>query len=245
MRLFGKNPVFERLRADPKTIRRVYIQQGFPQAAFVHKKAKQHKLPVVNVPRHKMDKLGRNTNAQGIMADIDDFAYTPYDELLGFVYKRKLSLVFLDEVQDPQNLGAIIRSLGCFGRFAIVLPTHKSVKVTEAVLRIASGGENHVYISLVPNIVNAIKAAKEEGVTILGSVVGTGEPVNDVKISFPVGLVMGSEQKGIRKVVEKHIDTTVTIPMLIDRLSFNVAHATTIFCYEIFRQKYNKTKSAA
>ena len=237
MRLSGKNCVLERLRTHPQSIKRIQIQEGFPDAGYLYKKARQFGIPVVSIPKFKMEKIGRNINTQGILMDVDDFQYTPYDELLEQAYEKKGGLLFLDNLNDPQNLGAIIRTLGCLGHFSLVLPTHDSVGVTEAVLRVASGGDNYVAVAKVSNLNKAIAMAKTQGFQIAGAVVEGGQPVSDTAFSFPLGLVIGSEQKGIRDVIRKRLDQSVRIPMAAARMSLNVAQATTIFAYEIIKQK--------
>lgn len=237
MKLYGKNPVIERIKQNPETIRKIYIEERHPDGSYVRRKAQKWKILVLTVPKSKIQKIARNLNAQGIVAEVAGFEYTDYAELLDKALNKKWSLLFLDGLNDPQNLGTIIRSLGCLGHFAIVLPKSGSVSVTESVTRIACGGENYVAIAQVSNLVNAIKKAKEAGYWIAGTSVGEGESIFDVQFNFPIGFVIGSEQKGIRPITVKHIDTLVTIPMLNQRMSFNAAHAATLVCYEIIRQK--------
>jgi len=242
MRLSGKNCVFERLRTNPRSIKKIQIQEGFPNAGYLYKKGKQWGIPIVSIPKFKMEKMSRNVNTQGILMDVEDFQYTPYEDLLEHAYEKNKGLLFLDNLNDPQNLGAIIRTLGCLGHFSLVLPTHDSVSVTETVLRIASGGDNHVAVAQVANLNKAIVMAKSQGFKIAGAVVEGGQPIFDVALSFPLGLVIGSEQKGIRDVVREQLDYEITIPMAQASLSFNVAHAITIFCYETIRQKKQNKK---
>lgn len=240
MKLYGKNPVIERLKTNPESIHRIYVQEGSNEASYIFKKAHQRSVPVVSVPRSKIFKLARNVNAQGILAEVDDFLYIPYPELLEKAVEKSFSPVFLDSLNDPQNLGAIIRSLACLGGFAIVLPTHDSVEVTEAVLRVASGADNFVLIAKVSNLSRAISLAKDAGFTIAGAVVEGGQDLTATVFPFPVSLVVGAEQKGIRDIIKKQLDLQVTIPMKNPRISFNVAQAATILCYEINRQKNKK-----
>lgn len=237
MKLYGRNPVLERIKSRPESIKRVFVEFGHPDAGYIQQKGKQHGFPVTAVPGSKMLKLARAVNAQGLLAEIEAFAYTPYDELLQKAKSGNAVIVFLDELNDPQNLGGIMRSLGCLGNFHIVLPTHHSVEVTEAVLRVACGGDNYVAVSRVANIASAIVRAKDEGFWICGTVVKDGTDLTQTRFQFPLGLVIGSEQKGIREVVRKHLDIEVTIPMAYPRMSLNAAHAATILCYEIFRQR--------
>ena len=163
MKIYGKNTVFERLRINPKSIRKIEIQQGFAEASFVRKKAKQWGIPVIVMPKTKMLNLRRNTNTQGILITVDDFEYANFSEVVEQARKKNRTLVFLDQLNDPQNLGAIIRSLACLGRFSLVLPIKDSVKITETVLRIASGGDNHVPIAQVSNLNKALRKAKRNG----------------------------------------------------------------------------------
>jgi len=140
MKLFGKNPVIERLRTNPSSIKKIYIQQGLEGIGAIRKKAFSAGIPILIVPKSKIIKIARNANTQGVIVDVEGYDYVEFNELLKVSFKKKRNIVFLDGLNDPQNLGAIIRSLACLGRFSIVLPTHKSVSVTEAVLRVASGG---------------------------------------------------------------------------------------------------------
>jgi 23S rRNA (guanosine2251-2'-O)-methyltransferase len=237
MKLYGKNPVLERLKSNPHTIKMILVEQGHPDHGYIATKGRKAGIMVNAVPASQIKKLARNHNTQGVIADILDFSYTAYDELLTQALEKNITLVFLDGVTDPQNLGSIIRSLGCLGHFAVVLPTKDSVSVTEVVLRVSSGADNYVPVSQVSNIANALKKAKDAGFSVAGSIVEEGENLLDVKFQFPLALVVGSEQRGIRDVIKKHLDQRITIPMSQARMSFNVAQATAILAYEVTRQK--------
>jgi 23S rRNA (guanosine2251-2'-O)-methyltransferase len=245
MKLSGRNSIMERLRSNPRSIRKIYVEHGFKGTLSIHAKARQHGIPVFQIPSSQMMKIGRDKNTQGILADVDDIEYLPYDDVLETALKKKRSLVFLDGLTDPQNFGAIIRSLACLGKFSIVLPTHDSVSVTESVLRVASGGENYVPFAKVANLAHAIQEAQGRGFKIAGAVVGGGQCLTEVILPHPVGLVIGSEQKGIRDIIKKHLDLELSIPMACDTLSFNAAQATTILCYEITKQKKNYKKESS
>jgi 23S rRNA (guanosine2251-2'-O)-methyltransferase len=236
MRLYGKNPVIERLRANPKSIRKIYLQQGFKGVAYVQKKATQWNIPVFVVPPTKLLKMARDKNAQGVVLEVDGFEYSEYGDLLDQALKNKRCPVFFDGITDPQNLGAIVRSMACLGKFSIILPSHDSVSMTETVLRVSSGGDNYVPVAVVPNINKAMQKAQGMGFSVAGAVVEGGEELQNVDLKRPIALVVGSEQKGIRDIVQKNLDIKVTIPMSVKTLSFNVAQATTILCYEVNRQ---------
>ncbi|MBF0523018.1 MAG: 23S rRNA (guanosine(2251)-2'-O)-methyltransferase RlmB [Candidatus Omnitrophica bacterium] len=240
MKLYGKNSVLERLRFSPQTISKIYLEMGQTGLAPIFNKARQKNIAIISMPASKMVKIARNKNTQGVIADVDDFPYKDYVDLLEEACKKKRTLLFMDSLNDPQNLGAIIRSAACLGQFSIVLPSHDCVEVTESVLRVASGGDVYVPIAKVGNLNQAIAKAKEAGFTIFGSVVGSGKSLYETELSFPMGLVIGSEQKGIRAVIREQVDMELTIPMAAGTLSLNAAQATTIFCYEITKQKKSK-----
>jgi 23S rRNA (guanosine2251-2'-O)-methyltransferase len=243
MKLYGKNAVIERLRSNPKSIRKIYIQHGFKGTLNIHKRAKQWGIPILPIPLSKMMKIGRDKNVQGILMDVEDFAYVPFEDLLDTALDKNRCPVFLDGLQDPQNLGAIMRSLACLGKFSLVLPTHDSVGVTETVLRVASGGDNYIPVARVSNLGQAIKKAQERGFQAVGAVVKGGENLYEVELPHPLALVIGSEQKGIREVILHGLDRQLSIPMACDTLSFNVAQAAAVFCYEITKQKKNHQKN--
>lgn len=242
MKLFGKNPVIERLRTYPSSIQKMYIQQGLKDAGLFYEKARQKMVPLIVVPKDRMLKMTRGVHAQGVMAEVEDFSYDSYEDLLETALKKDRCLIFLDELNDPQNLGAIIRTSACLGRFSVVLSTHHCVEITPAVLRVACGGENYVPVAKVPNLTQAIRKAKEQGFHMVGAVVKEGLSIYDISLSFPLGLVVGSEQKGIRDVIRKEIDTALRIPMTAGTLSLNVAQATSLICYEITRQRSGNHK---
>lgn len=237
MKIYGKNPVIERIKAAPKSVKRVYVETGHPDHNYISSKMKKHGVPVISVPASKMLKLGRSLNTQGLLIEVEDFGYADYDDLVDEAYAQGITLLFMDGITDPQNMGAIVRSAACLGGFALVIPTHGTVEINDTVTRVACGGENHVKVSKVNNLNNAIEKAKAKGFWIAGSVVKDGEDLTRAKLPMPLGLVIGSEGKGIREVTLKHIDVKLTIPMAQERLSLNVAHATALFCYEIKKQK--------
>ena len=242
MKLYGKNPVLERLKSNPKSIKKILIAQDHSELSYIRLKAKKWNIPLFAIPKDRMYKLGKDLHAQGLLVEVEDFSYMPYEEMLDRAFTQNQSLIFFDQLTDPQNLGGIIRSLACLGGFGIILPKHSSVEVTEAVLRVACGGDNYVTVSKVANLANALALAKKKGFWIAGTVVNEGQDLTQTQLSFPLALVVGSEQKGIRDIIKRHLDVELTIPTAVPRLSLNAAHATTILAYEITRQK-NQPKS--
>lgn len=236
MYLYGKNSVLERLNTYPEGIHRIYIQDNFnaPEIMNLIRKAR---IPVVETDEKGLLRIKRADRLQGIVAEVDKYRYTLFEELLQHSIENNFSLLFLDNLNDPHNLGSIMRIAACFGGFAIVIPEHGSCEVNETVIHVASGGENYVKVSMVTNLSQALLNAREAGFWAVGTVVEGGEDINEVSLPFPLCLVIGSEGKGVRYGIQKHLDLKVTLPMKGAQLSLNVAMACAIFCHEIVKQR--------
>ncbi len=237
MVLYGRNSVYERLKVNPKSIKIVFLQDNI-ELPHIEKLARKNHIPVERVSPRQLGKMKHAKDLQGVVAKVDNFNYISFDDLLGRSKEKQLSLIFLDRLHDPQNLGVIIRTAACFGGFAIVIPRFNACEVTEAVLHVASGGENFVPVAMVSNIVSAMIKAKKAGYWIMGGILSDeAQYINEVSVPFPVGLVLGSEGEGVRPGVEKQLDIKVRIPMKGAKLSLNVAMASAIFCHEISKQR--------
>lgn len=236
MLLYGKKSVLERLRINPDSVLKVFMQDK-TRMPRIEKLIRRYNIPLDRVPGRKIENMKRAKNVQGVIARVDKFQYTSYEKLLSFPGRERPNLVFLDRVNDPQNLGVIIRSLACFGGFAVVIPESGACMVTEAVLHVACGGENYVRVARVRDLEDAIVAARKQGYGIMGAIVNAGESVSSVSMAFPLGLVLGSEVEGVSSRLEPYLDAKVYIPMPGVGLSLNVGMACTVFAYEINRRK--------
>ncbi len=236
MRLYGRNPVLERIKTAPRTIRRAFVQEGHRDLRYVRRKLADVGVPVRVVPATKMAKMARSVHTQGLLLEVEDYAYIPFPDAVGWAVRKGAVVLLLDGVMDPQNLGAILRTCAALGRFLVVLPTHRSVSVTEAVLRVACGGENHVPVSRVANLGRAVDVLKEEGFTVVGTVVDEGEALDTIAWTFPLALVLGAEDTGLRPVLRRRVDMLARVPMAHPRMALNVAQAAGLFCYEAVRQ---------
>ncbi|MBN1353373.1 MAG: 23S rRNA (guanosine(2251)-2'-O)-methyltransferase RlmB [Candidatus Omnitrophica bacterium] len=241
MYLYGKNSVFERLKAEPGSVRAIFFEENFSDERITHL-AKQARIPTKWLKARDLAKIKRADRLQGIVAEVKAFLYIPFKKLLQCAAKNGYSLICLDSLNDPHNLGSIIRIAACFGGFAVVVPEHGSCEVTDTVMHVASGGENFVPVSRVTNMTTSLLRAKEAGYWIAGAVVSGGEDITKVSLPSPLCLVLGSEGKGIRHGLVKHLDLKITLPMKGAPLSLNVAMASAVLCYEILRQKYSKEK---
>ncbi len=235
MHLYGKRPVLERLKANPKTVRALYLQQQ-TDAPEVVRAAKEAGLRFVSVGKAELARLApREAHTQGVLAEVEEFRYAALEELVRAVEPRP-TLFLLDRVTDPQNLGAILRTLACLGRFAVVIPRHDSAAVNETVLRVACGGENFVPVARVTNLAHCSEVAKKAGYWVAGAVTEGGTPLAQADWPAPLAVVLGSEGEGIREGLAKHLELKLTLPMPGATLSFNVATAAALIAYEITRR---------
>lgn len=236
MYLYGKNSVWERLKADPDSISKIYLQDNF-DAPYIVKLINAASIPVTRVNEKELIKIKRADRLQGIVAEVNKYTYTSFEKLLLLPENERLSFIFLDSLNDPHNLGSIMRIAACFGGFAIVIPQHSSCEVNETVIHVASGAENYVPVSLVTNLTTTLIETKKAGYWAVGTVIEGGEDINKVSLPFPLCLVLGSEGTGIRYGLQKHLDLKITLPMRGAQLSFNVAMACAIFAHEIAKQR--------
>jgi len=235
--LYGRNSVLERVMIRPETVRRVYMREGLSLPAL-ERAIKRAGIPSERLDSSSLDKMRPQKDLQGVVAKVDKFAYTSCDDLINNALREQRTLLFLDRVNDPHNLGVIIRLSACFGGFSLIIPSREACQVNETVLHVASGGENYVPLAMVNNLAPEIDEAKNLGFWIAGAVVDEdAEDISKVSLPFPLGVVMGSEGTGIRKGLQKRLDIRARIPMGGAPLSFNVSMACAIFCHEITKQK--------
>ncbi len=236
MFLYGRNSVCERLKANPESIIKLYLQDNF-DFPEIEKNIKSKNIPAVRVSGKEISRVKRVDGLQGILAQVRPFDYASFSTLLHKKTEECRTLIFLDNIQDPHNLGSIIRSLACIGGFAVVLHKHNSCDVNETVLHVACGGENFAPISMVANLSSALVEAKKAGYWIAGAVVKGGEDISKANLPFPLCLVIGSEGEGLRQGIQKQLELKVSLPMKGAGLSFNLSVACAILCYEIDRQR--------
>ena len=235
--LYGINSIRERLNVRPSTIRNIYIQDNFSNEELITliKKTRVHYQVVTENDLIRIKKADR---LQGIVAEVESYQYIQDHMLHEEAIENGLSIICLDNISDPHNLGSILRLGACFGNIAVVIPKHNSVSVNDTVMHVASGGENYVKVAMVDNMARFLMEAKNKGIWVIGTVVDNdAQDISKTELPFPICLVLGSEGKGIRHGVEKHLDMKVKVPMKGAELSFNVAMAAAMFCYEIARQR--------
>ena len=236
IKLYGRNQIIERIKVHPKTIKKIVYNKNIDNR-IIEKLAIKNNIPLVLLSDKDFLSISEHRNNQGVIAEAIDFLYDDLQRILDLPDIEKLTLIALSNITDPQNLGSILRTAACFGRFALIIPKHRSASINETVLKVACGGDNYIPVIQETNLIPVIKKAKDYGYWVAGTVVEKGEDISEFKFGFPLCLVIGSEDKGIRDGLMKHLDFKVTLPMPGAKLSLNVAVATAIFCYEIARQR--------
>lgn len=199
--------------------------------------ARQHQVPFRRTTRDALTALVGHSHHQGVALRATEYAYLALENLLTRPLPQREPLIILDSVQDPQNLGAILRSACFLGAAALMLPKDRSAAITSAVIKVAAGATAYMPVLRVTNLVRGVEELKRAGLWIVGFDLQAGQSLYDADLSVPLGLVVGNEQKGIRPLLKKHCDLLLRIPGHGPLQSLNAATASAIALAEIQRQR--------
>jgi len=239
--VFGLNPVLEALKAQNRRCYKIIIEQGKPQARLnsLILLAHENKVPIETIPKTVFQKKYRDYNHQGVIGVFAIIPALELEELIKLVFQKSPLpiLVALDSIQDPQNLGAIIRSAEALGIHGIILPKNRTSTINETVAKCSSGAIEYLPISWVTNLTRGIEQLKKAGFWIAGIVPDGNTPCYQHKFDEPMVLVIGGEEKGIRPLLKKSCDVTLKIPMEGSLESLNASAAAAVIFYETLRQK--------
>ena len=239
MRLYGRKILIEALKSGVD-VRKVYFAElENPDEIFFHlvEEVKKRGIRYTFVSRRKADNLV-GEKSQGVVFEISDYRYSTLEEALERTGEDPF-VVLLDQVQDPHNLGAIVRTAVAAGVDFLVIPKDRSVKVTPAVVKVSAGLVFRLPIVLVTNLARTIERLKDRGIWIYAASKG-GMVYHEVDLTCPVGLVFGNEGRGIRRLVLESCDGVLTIPMKEGVDSLNVSVSAGILIYEVIRQRRSK-----
>lgn len=230
--------MLEALRSSSLRVTKVFIQKHTERQriAEVAKLARSRGVPVVWVPKKRLDLMDKHH--QGVVALSSAKAFTSLESILSGSITPFLLL--LDGVQDPQNLGAIIRTAEGAGVDGLILPERRSAGLSEVVSSISAGALEHIKISRVKNLARTMDSLKAKGLWFVGAEGGSPYRWFDFDYTVPLGLVLGSEGKGLRPIVREKCDRILSLPLLGEVASLNVASAAAIFLYEVVRQRNDK-----
>ncbi len=238
--IYGRNPVLEVLRAGRRTLGSLLIQAGLephPGLDEIREHAERLHLPVEMLNRQELDRQARNH--QGVLLQAESYPYVDLVDIMELAQDRSEPpmLLILDQLQDPQNFGTLIRTAEAVGVHGVLLPARQSVGVTPAVVSASSGASEHLLISRV-NLAQAMRALKQQDVWMVGLELGDDAlPVDEADLSGPIGLVVGSEGGGLRPLVRSTCDFMVYIRMRGRIESLNASVAGSIVLYRIWEQR--------
>ncbi len=239
--IVGRNPVSEYLQHRARAIEKIWVAEGRSHSRIRHiiAKAQQAGIPVKRCARRELDNIEPSVPHQGVIALVTLTRSIDLPSILAEIKNNKTYplLVMLDGVQDPRNLGAILRTADAANADAVLIPKNRAVGITPAVHKASAGASEHVPIAKVTNIAQAIDRLKKAGIWVVGSAGDASYSYTDADFRVPLCLVLGSEGKGIRRLVKQKCDYLVHLPMLGRIDSLNVSVAAGILLYEVLRQR--------
>ena len=236
----GRNAVIEALRAG-RTIDKIYIARGDVDKTLGHiaSKAREKDIVVVEADRRKLDFMSQTHAHQGVIALAAVKEYCSIDDILAIASERgEVPFVILcDEISDPHNLGAILRTAECVGAHGVIIPKRRSAGLTSIVDKTSAGAAEHMAVARVPNLPAAIKELKEKGLWIYGTAADAQSDLWNTDFTGPVCIVIGSEGDGMGRLVTDNCDFLVSIPMHGKVNSLNASAAASVMMYEVLRQR--------
>lgn len=239
--VLGRNPVVECLRAGvPATA--LYVALGADsdeRLTEAVQTAADKGIPILEVPRHDLDRIAANGMHQGLALQVPPYVYAHPDDLLAAAKKDAAPplLVALDNISDPRNLGAIVRSVAAFGGHGVLIPQRRSASVTAVAWRTSAGAAARTPVARATNLNRALKQYADAGIQIVGLDAGGDTAIDDIDGSGPIMVVVGSEGKGLSRLVRENCDAIVSIPMAGPTESLNASVAAGVVLAEIARQR--------
>ncbi len=236
--IIGRNAIFEALDAD-RQIDKIIVANGSEGSIKkIIGKAKQKNIDIRFDERKALDRIAGGQNHQGVVAYVSEFEYCTIDDIFEEAQKRQEDpfIIILDGIQDPHNLGAIIRTAECVGAHGIVIPKRRAALVNSTVEKASAGASQYMKVARVGNINNAIEELKQRGVWI-ASCDMDGEIYHKTNLTGSIAIVIGNEGSGISKLVKENCDFTVSISMRGRINSLNASNAAAVVMYEIRRQR--------
>jgi 23S rRNA (guanosine2251-2'-O)-methyltransferase len=240
-KIYGRKPVLEAIRSGHRAVTHVYLLQGSRDGVLdqIESHAKARGIPVKLETRHRMDTLAGNDNHQGVIAVAENYQYADLQDLLDIARDKNepAFILLLDEIEDPQNLGAILRSADAAGVHGVVIPKHRAADVTAAVVKASAGAAEHVNTVKITNLNETIRMLKEANVWVVGTDGEAEKNFYDYDYRQPVALIIGNEGNGLRRLVRENCDELVKIPMAGKMSSLNASVAAALVLFEVTRQR--------
>ena len=238
----GRNAVLEAFRSG-KTIDRLFVLDGCQDGPVrtIVREAKKHDTIVNFVPKERLDSMSETGHHQGVMAYAAAYEYAEVEDILKIAEEKGEPpfLFLLDGIEDPHNLGAIIRTANLAGAHGVIIPKRRAVGLTATVARTSAGALNYTPVAKVTNMAATIEDLKKCGIWFVCADMG-GESMYRLNLTGPIGLVIGNEGEGVSRLVKEKCDRIASIPMKGDIDSLNASVATGVLAYEIVRQRLAK-----
>ncbi len=236
----GRNSVLELLESG-KDINKIFITKGEKHGSInkIIAKAKERKIVIVEKEKNKMNEMAQNSNYQGVIAIVPPFNYCEVENILECAQKRNEEpfILILDGIEDPHNLGSIIRTAETAGVHGIIIPKRRAASVNSTVNKTSAGAVEYMKIARVTNISETISRLKEKGIWICGTDINTKTYYYEQDLTGPIGIVIGNEGSGISNKVKNNCDFLVKIPMKGKITSLNASVSTGIILYEALKQR--------
>ena len=238
----GRNAVLEAFRSG-KCVDKLFILDGCQDGPVrtIAREARKTDTIINYVSKERLDQLSETHAHQGVIAQVAAYDYSTVDEILARAEEKGEApfLIILDNVEDPHNLGAIIRTANLAGAHGVIIPKRRAVGLTSTVAKTSAGAINYTPVAKVTNIVRTIEELKEKGIWFVCADMG-GETMYDLDLTGPMGLVIGNEGEGVSRLVREACDFTASIPMKGDIDSLNASVAAGVLAYQIVRQRLAK-----
>ena len=245
--IYGINPVLEALRAERQGLNKVILAEGKEGGPIrtLRQLAREKGIPVQVSPKEALDRLAGTGHHQGVLGFTAASSYSTWEDLLDRVRSAqgKAIVLILDSIEDPQNLGSLIRTAETCGVQGVILPKDRAAGITPVVVKASAGAVAHLPVVRVTNLANTLEDLKKEGFWIVGADSRAEKSLYELKFDMNVGLVIGSEGKGVRPLLLKKCDYTVSIPMRGKVSSLNAAIAGAVILFEILRQQLTERTS--
>jgi 23S rRNA (guanosine2251-2'-O)-methyltransferase len=241
--IYGRQPVRELLRAGRRDIHSLSLLQTrkpAPELAEIESLARQAGLPVDFVPRQKLDQLTGDQNHQGVAAEAAAYPTVDFSDLIAGAKQKGASafILILDHIQDPQNLGSLLRTAEGIGVDGVILPSDRAVSVTPAAVRASAGAAEWMRVAVVTNLVRSMKDLQQAGFWLTGlEALEEAKSPGGIDFNGPVGLVIGSEGSGMGRLVRETCDFLLKLPMSGHITSYNAGVAGAMAMYEVVRQR--------
>lgn len=238
----GRNAVLEAFRSG-KTIDKLYLQDGLRDGVIssILRDAKKRDVIINFVSKDKLDMMSTDKKHQGVMAICSAYEYADIEDIFAKAEEKgEAPFIFiLDEIEDPHNLGAIIRTANLCGAHGVIIPKRRAAGLTSTVVKASAGAINYTPVAKVTNITKTIEELKERGLWFACADMG-GTTMYDCNLTGPIGLVIGNEGNGVSRLVKESCDYIVSIPMKGDIDSLNASVAAGVLAYEVVRQRLGK-----